>query len=140
MPLRTQVLTLLILAQVWLSMSQFVFELEVDLDSVTAGDFNCADGIFGNAQCSIYFSVFCLRETREVSLSTSENDCPLGQNTDRMNAYLENQPNTRRITSQSPWPVRAILLWAGIHSRKGGMDFVNIVFRINQCTSDSSFR
>ena len=110
MSLRTQVLALLVLAQVWLSLSQFVFELEVDLDSVTAGNFDCADGPFGNSQCDIYFSVFCLREGRGDSQSTSEEDCPLGQNTDRMNAYLENEPNTRRITSQSPWPVRAIII------------------------------
>ena len=91
-------------------MSQFVFELEVDLDSVTAGNFNHANRIFGNSQCSIYFSVFCLREGRENSQSTSERDCPLGRNTDRMNTYFKNVPNTQRISSQSPWPVRVILL------------------------------
>ena len=78
----------------------------MDLDSVTAGDFSCDGGAFDNAQCRLYFEVFCLREGREDTQSTNGNDCPLGRNTERMNAYLENQPNTRRITSDSPWPVR----------------------------------
>ena len=109
MPLKTQALTLLILAQVWLSTSQFVFDLEVDIDSVTAGNFNCDIGSFdGDPQCSIYFEIFCLREERGDSRSTNESDCPLGRNTDRMRAYLENEPNMRRITSQRPWPVRGI--------------------------------
>ena len=65
-----QVLFLLILAQVWLSTSHFIFELEVDLDSVTAGDYNCASSRFDDAQCRIahyriYFKIFCLREGRE---------------------------------------------------------------------------
>lgn len=107
MALRIQVLALLISAQVWLSMSQFVFELKLDLDSVTA-DFNCADSIFDDRVCATYFSLFCLREGREDSQSTDEGDCPLGHNTDRLNAYLENQPNTRKITLQMPWPVRVI--------------------------------
>ena len=101
MPLRIQILILLILAR--LSTSQFVFELEVDLDSVTA---NVACDPPGFRECEIYFSVFCLREGREDTQSTSDEDCPLGINTDRMNAYLENQPNTRITESQSPWPVR----------------------------------
>ena len=107
MPLRTQALTLLILlAQVWLSTSQFVFELEVDIDSVTAGSFNCDIGSFdGDPQCRIYFEIFCLREGRGISQSTNEGDCPLGRNTRRMNAYEPNG-NTRRITSQGSWPVR----------------------------------
>ena len=63
-----QILILLIFAQVWLSTSQFVFELEVDLDSVTAGDFSCEIGIADNdPRYSIYFPVFCLREGREDS-------------------------------------------------------------------------
>ena len=99
-------LVLLILAQVWLSRSHFVFELEVDLGSVTAGDFSCDIGSFDDAQCLLYFEIFCLREGRENSPSTNENDCPLGKNTERMNAHLENESNTRRITSNSPWPVR----------------------------------
>ena len=103
-----QVLFLLILAQVWLSTSHFIFELEVGLDSVTAGDFSCDSGCFDDAQCRIYFPVFCLREGREDSLSFDDRNCPLGRNTERMNAY-ENQPNTRTITSDSPWPVRDTL-------------------------------
>ena len=106
----SQALILLILAQVWLSRSHFVFELEVDLDSVTAGDFSCDIGTFDNAQCLLYFEVFCLREGRENSQSIDENDCPLGRNTERMNAYLENESNTRTITSDSPWPVRDTLI------------------------------
>ena len=105
-----QALILLILAQVWLSRSHFVFELEVYLDSVTAGGSDCDSGIFDNAQCLLYFEVFCLREERENSQSTDENDCPLGRNTEKMSAYLENQPNTRRIISDSPWPVRSTLI------------------------------
>ena len=101
-----QILLLFILAQVWLSTSHFIFELEVDLDSVTAGDFSCDSGRYDDAQCCIYFEVFCLREGREDSLSFDDGNCPLGRNTERMNAYLENQSNTRRITSDSPWPVR----------------------------------
>ena len=101
-----QVLFLLILAQVWLSTSHFIFELEVDLDSVTAGDYNCASSRFDDAQCRIYFKIFCLREGREDSLSFNDRDCPLGRNTSRMNTYLKNRPNTRRITSHSLWPVR----------------------------------
>ena len=92
-----------------------MFELEVDLDSVTAGDFSCDIGNFDNdPQCLLYFEVFCLREGRGNSQSTNGNDCPLGRNTERMNAYLENQPNTRTITTDSPWPVRStliIILW-----------------------------
>ena len=102
-----QALILLILAQIWLSRSQFVFELEVDLDSVTAGNFSCDSGIFDNAQCLLYLEVFCLREERENSQSTNGTDCPLGRNTERMNAYLENESNTRIITSDSPWPARS---------------------------------
>ena len=105
MPLRIQAFTLLTLAQVWLSMSQFVFELEVDQNSI-ATNVNCDSA--GFSECETYFSVFCLREGRGDSQSTSEEDCPLGRNTTRMNAYLENQPNTRRITSQLPWPVRVL--------------------------------
>ena len=99
-----------------------MFELEVDLDSVTAGDFSCEIGIADNdPQCLLYFEIFCLREGRGNSQSTDENDCPLGKNTERMNAY-ENRPNTRIITSDSPWPVRSILIWLmtnSTHSRKG---------------------
>ena len=80
----------------------------MDLDSVTA-NFNCADGFFDGSECATYFSVFCLREGRGDSQSTSAGDCPLGRNTGRMNAYLENQPNTRRIsTSGRPWPVSLV--------------------------------
>ena len=86
-----------------------MFELEVDLDSVTAGNFSCDSGIFDNAQCLLYLEVFCLREGRGNSQSTNGTDCPLGRNNERMNAYLEDQPNTRRITSDSPWPVRSTL-------------------------------
>jgi hypothetical protein len=102
-----QILILLILAQVWLSTSQFVFELEVDLDSVTAGDFSCDIGWFDNAQCLIYFPFFCLREGRINSQSTSVDDCPLGKNTTRMITHDPNDPNgnSRRITSQESWPV-----------------------------------
>ena len=112
MPSRTQVLILLMLTQVWstLSQPQFEFELEVDIGSVTAGNFKCATvtGLRNNdPQCSIYFEVFCLREGRENFRSTNESDCPLGRNTMRMNTSLENQLNTRRIASQGPWPVRA---------------------------------
>ena len=97
---------LLILAR--LSTSQFVFEMEVDLDYVTA-DVDCDTGIpVFSRECETYFSVFCLREGREDTQSTSDEDCPLGINTDRMNAYFENQTNTRIIESQSPWPVRDI--------------------------------
>ena len=100
-------MTLLILAQVWLSTPQFVFDLEVDIDSITAGNFNCKIGRTDNdPQCSIYFEIFCLREGRGDSQSTNEGDCPLGQNTTRMNTYLENESNMRRIMSQRPWPVR----------------------------------
>ena len=98
------------LTQVWSTLShpQFEFELEVDIGSVTAGNFNCEIGrTDDDPRCSIYFEVFCLREGRENFRSTNENDCPLGRNTMRMNTYLENQPNTRRIASQGPWPVRA---------------------------------
>ena len=125
-----QALVLLILAQVWLSRSHFVFELEVDLDSVTAGDFSCDIGTFDNAQCLLYFEVFCLREGRENSQSTDENDCPLGRNTERMNAYFENQLNTRTITSDSPWPVRSTLIWLMInstHSRKGVWILMSVI-------------
>ena len=104
MALEIQVLTYFILAQVWLSMSQFVFELEVDLASVTD---NVHCDIFG--ECDIYFSVFCLREGRAPdSQSTNEEDCSLGRNTTRMNAYgnHQNELNTRRIMSQKSWPVR----------------------------------
>jgi hypothetical protein len=104
-----QILILLILAQVWLSTSRFVFELEVDLDSVTAGDFSCDISRFGvdDPECSIYFPVFCLREGRIHSQSTSVTDCPLGKSTTRMNTYDPNDPNgnSRRITSQESWPV-----------------------------------
>ena len=94
MPSRIQILTLLILARVWLSTSQFVFELEVDIDSVTAGNFNCDTGLLdGDPQCHIYFPVFCLREGRGDSWFTNEEDCPLGRNTIRMNAYHQNYPN-----------------------------------------------
>ena len=82
-----------------------MFELEVDRDSVTAGDFSCDIGTFDNAQCLLYFEVFCLREGREDTQSIDGNDCPLGRNTERMNAY-DNRSNTRTITSNSPWPVR----------------------------------
>ena len=103
-----QVLILLILAQVWLSRSQFVFELEVDLDSVMASDFSCEIGLTDNdPRCQIYFPIFCLREPEGITLQSIQGGyCPLGRNTSRMNTYLENQPNTRRITSDSPWPVR----------------------------------
>ena len=105
------ILILLIFTQVWLSTSHFVFKLEVDLDSVAAGDFSCEIGFTDNdPRCLLYFEVFCLREGRENSQSTNGADCPLGRNTERMNAYLENQPNTRTITSDSPWPVRSTLI------------------------------
>ena len=62
------------------------------------------------SECETYFSVFCLREGRGSSQSTNENDCPLGKNTERFNAYRENQPDNivRRIASQKPWPVKFI--------------------------------
>ena len=88
--IRIQVLALLILAQVWLSTSQFVFELEVDIDSVTAGNFNC-DLVIWTMTHSV--PVFCLKEGREDSRSTNEGDYPLGRNTMRMNAYHQNYPN-----------------------------------------------
>ena len=106
--IRIQVLALLIFAQVWLSTSQFVFELEVDLDSVRAGNFNCDIGFLSSdPQCQIYFPVFCLREARADSQSTNEEDCPLGRNAMRMNTYYQNYPNdnTRRLISQRSWPV-----------------------------------
>jgi hypothetical protein len=88
-----------------------VFELEVALDSVTAGNFSCEISNYGfdDPECSIYFPVFCLREGRENSQSTNGNDCPLGRNTIRMNTYDPNDPNgnSRRITSRASWPVRA---------------------------------
>ena len=62
MPSRTQILSSLILAQVWLSMSHFVFDLEVDLGSVTAVD--CDMGLLESSECQVYFLVFCLREER----------------------------------------------------------------------------
>ena len=69
MPSRTQILSLLILAQVWLSTSHFVFDLEVDLGSVTAVD--CDMGLLESpSECQIYFSVFCLIEERGDSQST----------------------------------------------------------------------
>ena len=107
MSLRIQVLTLLILAQVWLSMPRFVFELRVKTNSVTTKSVCDYRGI---SECETYFSVFCLREGRVSSQSTDENDCPLGRNTERFNAYLGNQPNNivRRIASQRPWPVMFI--------------------------------
>ena len=114
-----QVLILLILAQVWLSRSQFVFELEVDLSSVTAGDFSCEIGLTDNdPRCLLYFEIFCLREGRENSQSTNGNDCPLGRNTSRMDTYLEDQPNTRTITSDSSWPVRSTLMINSTHSQR----------------------
>ena len=98
---------LLSLAQVWLSMSQFMFELEVDLDSVIANSIQCGHLFFDKRECDVYFSVFCLREGRDDSQSTrNEGNCPLGRNTDRMNTYVENESNMRRITSQRPWPVK----------------------------------
>ena len=78
----------------------------MDIDSVTAGNFNCDIGHFdGDPQCRIYFPVFCLRERRGNSQSTNEDNCPLGRNTIRMNAYEPNG-NTCTITSQGSWPVR----------------------------------
>ena len=106
MPLRIEIIALLILVQLWLSTSQFVFELEVNLDSVTVNG-NCDTRL--NSGCETYFSVFCLREGREGSQSTNTEDCPLGRNTKRMNAYENDRPlNTRMITSQleTSWPVR----------------------------------
>ena len=76
LPLSIQVLGLLILAQVWLSRSQFVFEFELDLRSVTA-NFNCADGLGESEVCTTYFSILCLREGRDTR-STNIVDCPLG--------------------------------------------------------------
>ena len=87
-----------------------MFELELDLRSVTA-NFNCADGLDRNKKCSTYFSIFCLREGRDTQ-STNTGNCPLGRNSERLNAYPENDneplpsPQTRRITSPRPWPVR----------------------------------
>ena len=103
-----QVLISLVVAHTRLSTSQFVFELEVNLQSVTTNG-NCdldetnLDDIF----CETYFSLFCLREGRGDSQSTNEEDCPLGRNTTRVITYLGNQPSAQRIiTSQKPWPVR----------------------------------
>ena len=55
LPLNIQLLSLFTLAQVWLSVSQFVFQFELDPHSVTA-NFNCADGL-GDSEmtvCMIY--------------------------------------------------------------------------------------
>ena len=106
--LHLQLLGLFILAQVWLSVSQFVFELELDPRSVTA-DFNCADGLGDSAECTTYFSVFCLREGRDTR-STNEGDCPLGTS-GRLNAFdvRLSSPQIQRITSPRPWPVSKII-------------------------------
>lgn len=111
MPSRALILSSLTLAQVWLSTSHFVFELEVDLGSVTAGNFNCDSGAFDNSECRIYFSVFCLRGGSGDSQSTNEEYCPLGRSKLRMNVYEPNDPNgnTRSLTSQSSWPVRVLM-------------------------------
>ena len=103
----------------------------MDLDSVTAGDFSCEIGIVDNdPRCLLYFEVFCLREGRENSPSIDENDCPLGRNTERMNAYLENESNTRTIKSDSPWPVRDTLLNMGLISN--GTHFRKVVWILIQ--------
>ena len=87
MSVKIQVFTVLTLAQICPHMSQFVFELEVDLHSVMANiDCDLPSSLDGS-QCETYFSVFCLREGREGSQSTNTEDCPLGRNTERMNAY-----------------------------------------------------
>ena len=105
MPLRA--LIDFVLAQVWLSTSHFEFELEVDRSSVTTDGSNCNDAFFDS--CRIYFSLFCLRERGEDSQSTNTGDCPLGENTERLNAYEGTQNNIqRKITSQRPWPVRLV--------------------------------
>ena len=104
LPLNIQLLSLFTLAQVWLSMSQFVFEFELDPRSVTA-NFNCADGLGDSEVCMTYFSTFCLREGRDTR-SINEGDCPLSSS-GRLNTYDErlSSPQTRRITSPRPWPV-----------------------------------
>ena len=92
--IRIQILALLILAQVWLSTSQFVFELEVDLDSVTAGNFNCNIGLFdGDLQCRIYFQYFAWEEI--LSLPTMKINCPLQAET------LWEWMHTTRITQMA---------------------------------------
>ena len=102
-----QLLSLFNLAQVWLSVSQFVFEFELDPRSVTV-NFNCADGLGDSEMCTTYFSIFCLREGRDTQ-STNTQDCPLGSS-GRLNAYDERLSSlqTRRIISPRPWPVRAV--------------------------------
>ena len=108
LPLHLRPFSLFILAQVWLSMSQFVFELELDPRSVTA-NFNCADGLGDSVECTTYFSIFCLREGRDTR-STNEGDCPLGTS-GRLNVFDERlpSPQIRRITSPRPWPVSKIV-------------------------------
>ena len=129
------------LAQVWLSMSQFMFELEVDLDSVTANSNLCSGSISINIvrECDVYFSVFCLREGRGDSQSTrNEGDCPIGRNTDRMNAYVENEPNMRRITSQRPWLVR-VNVQPKVHSSSRYRFTINVMqYLINMTDKISS--
>ena len=93
-----------------------MFDLEVDLGSVTAVD--CDMGLFESSRCLVYFSVFCLREERGDSQSTDENDCPLGRNTERLNTYLENQPTIRRrITSHRQWPVNLACTLVSYHRK-----------------------
>ena len=107
--LHLQLLGLFILAQARLSVSQFVFELEVDPRSVTA-NFNCADGLGDSVECTIYFSIFCLREGRDTKSTNDLGDCPLGSS-GRLNVFDErlSSPQIRRITSQRPWPVSKII-------------------------------
>ena len=84
-----------------------MFEFELDLRSVTA-NFNCADGLGESEVCTTYFSIFCLREGRDTP-STNIVDCPLGSS-GRLNAFDQREPSpqTRRITSSKPWPVRVV--------------------------------
>ena len=107
--IQLSILTLFTLAQVRSSVSQFVFEFELDPRSVTA-NFNCADGLGDSEVCTTYFSIFCLREGRDTR-STNEGDCPLGSS-GRLNAFDErlSSPQIRRIVSSRPWRVSMVAI------------------------------
>ena len=117
--------SLLCLLQARPSSSSFVFELELSFVNAT-DDCDIDETDPSLTPCEPFLSIFCLREgSAAQSSSTESGDCPLGRNdsgifgfttTDRNNdsvtrpALQLDPPQTRKIMSDKPWPVR-YMLW-----------------------------
>ena len=83
------------------SLAEFVLEIQVF--SITTNNTTDCGADESTPDCETYLSIFCLREQRNIT-STSTTDCPLGFANRTYYYYYEPLP-TRYIISDQPWTV-----------------------------------